>query len=235
MLIRRIADLIFPYRCLGCGVFLERGYICSACFQNVSLRFRLECIGCRQSSPGGFTCSSCKAECAISRFFVVSDYRHPVVHAAIHGLKYKFLPELAVPLGDWAVTYIRNQSALHRVSFAGERFLLTGVPLHSRRENWRGFNQSELVAQRIAAQLQMDFCPLLERSVHASPQARVPDRAERFKNVRGQFRCAAASGAGRNVLIVDDVCTTGATLNECAAVLKAAGAASVSALVIARG
>ncbi|HVZ11073.1 MAG TPA: phosphoribosyltransferase family protein [Candidatus Paceibacterota bacterium] len=235
MLIRRIADLIFPYRCLGCGAFLERAYLCSACFRSVPLQFRLECIGCRQSSPGGFTCSGCKAECAITRFFVASDYRHPVVHAAIHGFKYKFLPELADPLGDWAVTYIRNQSALHRISFAGEGFLLTNVPLHVRRENWRGFNQSELIARRISGQLRTDFGSLLERSVRAMPQARISDRSERFKNARGQFACISKIGAGRNVLIVDDVCTTGATLNECAAVLKAAGAASVSALVIARG
>ena len=197
---------------------------------------RLECIGCRRTTPGGITCPDCKHDYAINRAFIISDYHDPVVAKAVKALKYKFLPELAAPLVALTTRYIQNQSALHRIAFAGEKFLVLPVPLHKRRENWRGFNQAALLARGLADRFRLEYAENLVRTVHLPPQATIKDRGERFENIKEVYTCQNIEEIlGRDILLVDDVCTTGATLNECARVLKNAGAASVTALVIARG
>ena len=197
---------------------------------------RLECIGCRRTTHGGITCPDCKHDYAINRVFIVSDYHDSILAAAIKTLKYKFLPELSAPLVALATRYIQNQSALHRIAFASEEFLVVPVPLHKRRENWRGFNQAALLARGLADRFRLEYAENLVRTVHLPPQATIKDRGERFENIKKAYACPMPEAAlGRNILLIDDVCTTGATLNECARVLKNAGAASVTALVIARG
>jgi competence protein ComFC len=197
---------------------------------------RLECIGCGKTMPGGITCEHCRPHYDVNRIFVVSDYHDPVVSASIKALKYKFLPEIAGPLVQLASAYIQNQSALHRISFAGEDFVVIPVPLHWRRENWRGFNQAGLIARDLANRYRLKYSENLVRTAHLTPQANIKDKGQRFENIMKAYICPSPETVlGKNILLIDDVCTTGATLNECARVLKNAGAASVSALVIARG
>lgn len=229
-----LTELIFPYRCLGCQVYLPGSYICGGCLAKMPVRVRLECVGCRKTVPGGITCPNCRPHYALDRVLVVSEYHDKLVAEAIKGLKYKFLPELAPPLAGLAMRFIQNQSALHRISFAGENFTVVPVPLHRRRENWRGFNQSALLARSLAEHYRLPYQEALKRDVHLTAQAQIKDRNARFENISGAFICAG-DVSGRNILLVDDVCTTGATLNECARVLKNAGASEVTALVIARG
>jgi ComF family protein len=115
--------------------------------------------------------------------------------------------------------------------------LLVPVPLHPRRLNWRGFNQSELFAKELADAFQMEMADdVIERTVNTIPQVDIKEREQRLKNLSGIFKILNREKIiGREVLLVDDVCTTGATLNECAKILKANGASKVVALVIARG
>lgn len=231
-----LSDLMFPYRCIGCMAYLQQSYICDACIAKMPVRARLECVGCGKTAPGGITCRNCRSSYALGRIFVVSDYHDPVVAGAVKALKYKFLPELVGPLVNLAATYIQNQSALHRISFSGENFLVMPVPLYRRRENWRGFNQAALIARGLANRYRLEYCEDLVRTAHLTPQANIEDRGQRFENVKDAFVVKSLESIrDRNILLVDDVCTTGATLNECARVLKNAGAASVTALVIARG
>jgi len=235
-LFKYVFELIFPYRCVGCGVYLENTYLCDDCTAKIPLKIRLECIGCRRSSPGGITCPDCRSEWSINRIFIVSDYHDPIVASTIKTLKYKFLPEAAAPLVSLAARFIHNQSALHRIAFAGENFLIMPVPLHKRRENWRGFNQAALLGQGVASRFHLEYGENLVRTVHLMPQVSISDRDLRMEHVRRVYSCYdSGTIRSRNILLVDDVCTTGATLNECARVLKQAGAVSVTALVIARG
>jgi ComF family protein len=115
--------------------------------------------------------------------------------------------------------------------------LLVAVPLHLRRLNWRGFNQSELLTKALADTFQMEIVvDVIERVGSAIPQAEIKNREERLKNLNGVFKIRNEDKLiGREVILIDDICTTGATLNECAKVLKANGASKVVALVIARG
>jgi ComF family protein len=113
--------------------------------------------------------------------------------------------------------------------------LLIPVPLHAARLRWRGFNQSLLLARELASAWQMSANPfVLRRCRSTPPQVGLDERARR-RNVRGAFEVAdRASVKGRAVLLVDDVFTTGATVNECAVTLRRAGARYVDVLVLAR-
>ncbi len=113
--------------------------------------------------------------------------------------------------------------------------IITDVPLAQPKQAVRGFNQSRLLAEAIARGLGLDYVPLLER-VRAGPSQTKLDRAERQLNAKNQFRPLPRMPCldGSIILIIDDVLTTGATLNACAEPLKSAGAAEVWGLTIAK-
>ena len=112
--------------------------------------------------------------------------------------------------------------------------LLTPVPLHPRRLAERGFNQSELLARDLGERLGIPVAGCLERRRETKAQAGLK-AASRWSNVREAFRCADEVVLdGRRVGVVDDVCTTGATLEECARALRAAGCSAVWGIAVAR-
>ncbi len=148
-----------------------------------------------------------------------------ILRDLIHLYKYAGMRPLAGPLGEML------GAALPR----DERFdLVTAVPLHWRRRWSRGFNQSELLARAAARRLGLPLCRPVRRTRATSTQAGLSN-SRRRQNVTGAFRVTAPGEvAGRRVLLVDDVMTTGATASACAAELKRAGARSVALLALAR-
>jgi ComF family protein len=116
-----------------------------------------------------------------------------------------------------------------------EADVIVPVPLSGWRRRTRGYNQSEALARALARELGLPLAPrALSRRKHAPPQARSATAEERRRNVEGAFAARAEPVAGRRVLLLDDVTTTGATLRACAAALKEAGARSVYAVAFAR-
>ncbi len=232
-----LAGVVFPIRCVGCGTFAEdpAGYLCRPCRKSIPARYDLSCIGCGLKTAGGYTCARCRPANPLDRVLAVADYKHPLIISAIKQFKYRFVTGMAKPLLSLSRSYIKRLPPTCDSPFIANP-LVVPVPLNRRRQNWRGFNQAELLAAEIAKTYCMRHNPtLLIRTKTTRPQAEVGDRAERLVNVAG-FACPRPSDiAGHAVLLIDDVCTTGATLNECARVLKAAGASRVTAFVIARG
>ncbi len=111
--------------------------------------------------------------------------------------------------------------------------LVMPVPMHSTRKRSRGFNQSELLAAPIAARLSVRLeKAMMKKTRHTTPQSAL-SHAERIENAKGAYQ-VAADLAGKSILLVDDVVTTGATLSECALALRRAGAKHVYALAFAR-
>lgn len=149
------------------------------------------------------------------------------IRQAIYELKYRNLKSLAVPLAGLLRDYLSDNPLPGNV--------LVPVPLHNRRLRERGYNQAHLLARelgRLTGLPVQDGC--LIRHKHASPQARTATVAERHNNVAAAFSCRNPILKEREVILIDDVTTSGATLDACAAALKATGTASVGALVLAR-
>lgn len=148
------------------------------------------------------------------------------VRELIHRFKYRNLraaaPELALLLADYLETHPLPSQ------------VMVPVPLHSRRIRNRGYNQAALLARELSELTGLPVDEgLLARRQDALPQVQASGRQQRADNVRGSFECNA-DASGMEVLLIDDVSTTGSTLSECAAVLKEAGAVSVWGLTLAK-
>ncbi len=147
----------------------------------------------------------------------------------IHLLKYSGVMTLATPLAALLAVVVHNEPELAAVD------VVVPVPLHPRRQRARGYNQAECLARKLAELLVL---PLDTRSFarrrNTAPQTGLTPR-QRRANVRGAFAVRARSQLdAKRILLVDDVCTTGATLNACAQTLKRAGASEVQAITLAR-
>lgn len=149
-----------------------------------------------------------------------------VLREAIHRLKYRGLRSLAVPLGQMLVDYWRAHPLPVDV--------VVPVPLHPRRERERGYNQAVLLAREFSKSTGLSLMEEGLARVRETPPQIGLNAAERKVNVRGAFRCQRQELRGKKVLLLDDVCTTGATLEACSMALWEAGARSVWGLTLAR-
>jgi len=218
-------DLLFPQRCVGCGK--EGDFICSSCRCSLPRIIPPLCPRCGKPQPSGVLCPSCVGwQARIDG--IRSPFRFDgVVRQAIHELKYRNLRALAAPLARLLSDYLGTNPV------PGE--VLVPVPLHRKRLRERGYNQSSLLAHelgRLTGLPVVDDC--LVRQRHAPPQARTPTVDERRSNVAEAFTCRDHRLRDRQILLIDDVSTSGATLDACAAALKEVGATSVWGLVLAR-
>jgi ComF family protein len=153
---------------------------------------------------------------------------------AIWNCKYRNLPYLAEPLAAWLADTVRNLPEARRLT--GRNPLLMPVPLHPHKFAERGYNQAELLARALARIMALPVAVDAMVRVHnTASQVQRATRTERLENMRNAFAAKTDLVAGRDIIIVDDVSTTGATLTACAAALKEKGARSVSAIVLARG
>jgi len=218
-------DVVFPPRCVGCG----RGgaYLCPACRRSIPLPTFPVCVRCGRALSGDGMCEHCSQgpgnNCDGIR--AVSRFEGPL-REAIHAFKYEGLSALRGVLGELLV------EGWTRLRPRGD--VIVPVPLHSRRLRERGYNQSALLARELGRHTGM---PVLEHAL-ARVRATVPqvglDVHQRRANVVGAFHARhVESIRNRAVLLVDDVCTTGATLDACAAVLRASGSVSIWALTLA--
>jgi len=219
--------------CAACERPLEhptRGPVCALCWQSILPLTPPLCDRCgdplrtwRRSVAGSEPCPRCRrTRPAIQRARAIGAY-DGALRAIVHSLKYDGRRSLAVPLG--ALMRDRGADVLAGATFA------VPVPLHYRRRRTRGFNQAADLAQ----QLRLPVLRALRRSKPTATQASLP-AARRHQNVRDVFIPTRGARAVRGavVVLVDDVCTTGATLEACARVLKEAGAAEVRAITAAR-
>jgi ComF family protein len=149
------------------------------------------------------------------------------VRKSIHELKYRSLKAISPYLAELLADYLKEDP------FPGEA--LVSVPLHPRRLRERGYNQSDLLARELGKRIDL---PVIEdcliRVKQAQPQVRAVDVEERRRNVADAFVCRDERVSGKRIMLIDDVCTSGATLESCAAALKDRGAASVWGLTLAR-
>jgi ComF family protein len=220
---RALLDLLYPPECSGCRRLGE--LFCAQCRQQVRPYPLLCCPSCGKPAPGRKVCAECAASPSpLQAILPATVFAHPI-RPAIHDFKYEGARDLAQPLADWLVAAWR----LHHLSAD----LIVPVPLHAQRERERGYNQSALLAKWLSAAVGVPVAPAeLVRAVRTRPQVGLTQE-QRRANIAGAFRCAGHVTDIR-IVLVDDVCTTGSTLEACAQELKAAGAAAVWGLTVAR-
>jgi ComF family protein len=217
-------NLLFPQKCLGCG--REGGLICDSCQRSLSRLNPPICPKCGRPQLSGILCPTC-----VSWRANLEGIRSPfkfegLIRESIHQLKYKNLRSLAQPLSVFLLDYLSAQPLPFDI--------IVPVPLHPRRLKERGYNQSLLLASAVAKSLgvRLEENSLI-RHKYILPQAKTPSVAERRRNVSQAFSCRHPF-EGKQVLLIDDVSTSGSTLDACAAALKSGGADSVWGLVLAR-
>src|SRR6266513_1210561 len=215
--LRAIASLLYPPVCTICAAIVRSDdYLCEGC----------EAKTTRIVPP---FCAKC-AHRTIHFNAAVAAYRsRGIVRQIVHDFKYGRQIHLRHLVTRWLA------AALDDPRLRGRRFdVIIPVPLHPARKRERGFNQASLLAELLDAQISIQSKPLLERIRYTTTQTAL-DRTERMENLHNAFRLRKnANVRGLRVLLIDDVLTTGSTLNECARILKGAGAISVHAATAAR-
>ncbi len=249
-------DLIFPIECLSCG--REGNWLCGDCFKKVNLKSKQYCLGCKLENDFGEFCPNCRNNYDLTGVWIASLYEDKLISRAIKSLKYHFVSDLAEVLGGLLILSVNNLINQNRilktnidagvdwrefnraknVPLAILNFkanIIIPVPLSRKRLRWRGFNQAEILGRVFAKQYGLEInTGGLVRVKHKKAQAKL-NEISRQSNVKDCFAWRGGDLNKRNIILIDDVVTTGATLNECAKVLKASGAQEVWGLVVAKG
>lgn len=192
--------------------------------------FPQKCVGCRKGNE--VLCDECVERIdhadlpAQDDIFAASNYSDSVLRKTIWLLKYKKVKIAAPPLAG-----LLRQRVWDKIKT--EDALVVPIPLSKKRLRQRGFNQSELIARHLSDKVKTD---ILYKKVHTDSQVSIKDKEKRLTNLAGSFEVKNPEIImGRNIILIDDVCTTGATIKEAKKVLKDAGARRVVAVVVARG
>ena len=212
-LVNWISDLLWPRRCVKCGAM------------GVEL-----CAGCRGSLIRSPAIRIVQGLPVISAATMDDE----ALSRIIWNCKYRNLPHLAEPLAAWLADTVAGLPDIRRHIYGNS--LLVPVPLHPHRMAERGYNQAQLLSMALSRIMALPMeADAMERVHNTASQVQRATRGERLANMRGAFSAREDLVAGRDVIIVDDVSTTGATLTSCAHALRDSGARSVIGLVIARG
>lgn len=228
-----LLDLLFPKTCFDCGV--EGEFLCLSCERALHYVPPL-CFGCGKLTPAtervtaGRTCDSCQPQSNIYAFLSPLRYGDGLTRDMIHSLKYNRVHELSRDLGRVLGKYCKA----FRIEFPPHTVVVP-IPLYAKRARMRGFNQSELIAghfQTYFPEISLESA-VLKRIKNTRSQIEL-SREERAENIAESFAIENAEKIrGRDIVLLDDVKTTGATLEEAARVLKEAGAKKIWAVTVA--
>lgn len=215
-----LPDLIWPRMCAGCR---ERGaWVCDDCQREMPLAREPWCVRC-----GGRACDCASLPSVIALARSVGPHAGWLA-ASIHGLKYGGESSRARHLGEAMAPILAGVMAEE------PHALIVPVPLHRKRERQRGYNQSALIARAAVGAWHGNLTPSAVRRVRATAQQVGLSSEERAVNVVGAFGADIDLVAGRPVVLIDDVMTTGSTVAACATVLLDAGAAAVAVVTLSR-
>lgn len=233
---RKVLDFIFPQNCIVCDGKIQEHFLCPACRADIEFIRQPHCFQCGVPADLSYAYPHEEFVCGVCR---KSPYQFDqarslgfydtVLRTIIHHFKYRrqmgVLPEMDLLLKK----YFEENPGF------GQGFTVSPVPLHFNKMKGRGFDQAFLIARQVAKVLKLPLeAGLLRRVRETSPQATMT-RTERARNIKGAFEVNRPElVVGKSVLLVDDVFTTGATVNEAAKVLKKNGASQVHVFTLGR-
>lgn len=221
-------DLLFPKKCLDCSKIGR--YICPTCLKKLN-RPKPICPLCQKPSIDGFTHIRCKTSYSLDGLFSVFRYRG-VIKKAIKILKFKFADDVVKEIVKVSL-YVLKKSTFP----FSKKYILVPIPLHKSRENWRGFNQSELLGKEIAKDLGFIYVGDVITKTRSTEAQSMLTKKERSRNITAAFtlnKKYKLAIKGKDFIVFDDIYTTGSTLKEVSKVLKRNGAGNVWGLTIAR-
>lgn len=228
-----LLDILLPIECFSCH--LEGVYLCEKCFRKIKFNDNedLKRVSQNLKIP------------SLEKIFIAGNYEDIILRDLIKKYKYSFILPLGKILARFLITFWNFQGNLNFMSKSLSPLLVIPISLTEKRSRWRGFNQAEILAREFSEYFNYDLSLDLKRQGSKIPQANLTE-TERLENIKSAFTWEEKNQpinsprgvsilSGRDVLLIDDVITTGATLNEAARILKDAGASSVYGLVLAKG
>jgi len=228
-----LESLLWPRECVLCRTRLETGALCDDCRSKLDILPWLYCGSCNRRLVPKELCAYPGHRTPLRGLGVALRYDVAEVKEAIWAYKYRRHKDLAE---EFAKILIRYAEHLLRDRLPSDSLVIP-VPLHPKRERERGFNQAALIAKPFAEHFGYEYRDnILYRALNTQPQAKIENAVKRRENVTGVFSSRPAPELlGKTAIIIDDVSTTGATLEEAARTLRRAGCKNVWGLVIARG
>ncbi len=241
-----LKEMVFPEYCLGCHKIIEKEkflpFLCRECFFKININHFVFCPVCKKplliiynKNSKKYHIQSCyhSQKKYLSWLGSATFFNEPIVKTLIENYKYKFLKNISLTLSAILIAYLEETSLKEIIK--KQNWLITPLPLYPRREKWRGFNQSELIAKEVAKFLEIPYRKDILKRVKPTKEQALLSLKDRFKNIENAFllNINQEEIRGKKIIIVDDVFTSGATLKEAAKTLKQAGVLKVAGLTIA--
>lgn len=228
--LRAFKDLFFPAVCLSCGKKFSGEDLCPQCRGKIIFLFPPRCRYCwgELSSLQTDICKKCSNETyAYHQAISLTVYREPLV-SLIHLFKYKNYDYLTRLFQALAEEYFS------RIKFSAAGYdWISGVPLNRQRRKSRGYNQAQLLAEFLANYFKIPLRNDIIAAVNVRPSQTQFTGSQRWENVAGIFKVSKNLN-GKNIILVDDVFTTGSTLNSCSSALKENGAGRITVITLAK-
>lgn len=223
-----ILDLIYPPKCVSCGELIDfrsKKIFCDKCQSSIKFIDGLRCVGCSRPIESGNYCVFCSSKKHwFNKNYSLFEYDEFIADL-IHRFKFKNHPSIGIGLGKIMGKYIPEDFLSIKIDY------VVPVPIHKHRMTKRGFNQSEILAREISKKIYLPLkTDIINRVVDTKPQWEL-DPKERENNLDNAFKCKKI--CDKNILLVDDIFTTGSTIDECAKTLKSSGAKTVFSFTVA--
>jgi ComF family protein len=230
-----LLDVIFPSNCVSCGKRTDpatrkngKKILCDDCFYSITINNGFFCPECGRRLPRP------KVTCHPAAKFVLTaatSFRNKAVSDAIHALKYKKIKGVMGAVADIIGAYLDKINKNNE--FGG--YVIVPIPIHPKKERQRGFNQADLISLELKKVLGLRVEPILVKIKNNPSQTELKNYKEREINIQNSFGIKDGEAArGKNIILVDDVFTSGATLKEATRILKSAGAKKIIAFVVAK-
>lgn len=229
-----LTDLFFPKFCLGCGYIGV--YLCQSCQNKLKPIESDTCIYCKKPSLYGLTHPNCIRKLNVDGLLAIYHY-NPILKKIIKNIKYRLATEV------WKEFYkIIEPQVITKLGFYKKLsicFVIQPIPLSKIKYNERGFNQAKIISIFFQKFLHFPIVNLLIRKKETSAQAQIKNKKERYLNIKGTFvvndNFRDVINHVSNIILIDDVVTSGSTVKEAVRVLKKAGAKKVYVLALAKG
>jgi ComF family protein len=219
---RTLETLVAPFFCCQCRKITETGYICNKCYKELRLQLTITCPFCERRKPFNEPLDRTCCNNLIRSLLSLAIYEEQSLSQLIRTAKYQGYFEVFSFFGQLIGVELNKLDL-------PTNFTFVPIPLHRARLQSRGFNQAEVLTQVISQKTNLPVSLSLERKINNKPQALLTGK-ERLDNVKGIFE--AKPPIPDNIIIIDDIWTTGATMKEAATILKQHGAKKILGLVI---